>query len=291
MSSKAIVTSALVVTMTMLIGGCAQSSIETSSDAVVTTHSPSDSSSATPAAAGSADQTATTTPSNPLWERFRHVTWGVGKNTPGMDVGIPNPAGWYEAAMGPQTNEKVLYLTYDDGPLPGPTDQILAELRTHNVKATFFVLGRQVVRHPQYIKKITADGNIIANHTYDHRNLVYSKPTEIREQLTRTASLVGPAMGPCMRPPGGMIDRMAAKEITGLGIVPILWTGHNQDWAPPSQAKMIDMLKQATAPGAIILMHDTSSKSGTVEVTRQMIPWWKEQGYRFDTIPACRPAP
>jgi peptidoglycan/xylan/chitin deacetylase (PgdA/CDA1 family) len=190
--------------------------------------------------------------------------------------------------MGPRTNEKVLYLTYDDGPMPGPTDQILAELRAQDVKATFFVLGRQVAQHPQYIRKIVDDGHLIANHTYDHRNLVYSKPTAIRTQLTRTANLVGADMGPCMRPPGGMIDRQAARQITSLGIVPVLWTGHNQDWAPPPKRKMIEMLKQATGPGAIILLHDTSTKSGTVDVTRQMIPWWKAQGYRFETIPACR---
>ena len=237
--------------------------------------------------AASSAAVATPTPNSPA-SMAATVKWGDGKNPPGMKIGIPNPPGWYEAAFGARTTEKVLYLTYDDGPYPATTDRILKILADNDAKATFFILGRQVDAFPGYVKKITAAGHALGNHTQNHDNLALDKPAKIRKQLTDVEQRVGPTLGKCMRPPGGFIDDQAGAVITGMGLVPILWTGHAQDWAPPATARMIEMLKEATAPGAVILLHDSADKERTIAASEVMIPWWKKHGYRLETIPACR---
>ena len=123
-----------------------------------------------------------------------------------MAEGNPNPPGWYEAAFGKRTTEKVLYLTYDDGPYPTTTNKILKLLAANDAKATFFVLGRQVDVFPTYADKIVAAGHALGNHTQDHENLATRGPTVIRKQLTSVQKSVGPSLGNCMRPPGGFID-------------------------------------------------------------------------------------
>jgi len=236
-------------------------------------------------AAGAQDPTDT---SVPVAQRYASFQWGSAKTTPGKDIGIPSPPGWYEAAFGPRTDEKVIYLTYDDGPHPATTDRILKLLAKSDAKATFFVNGRHVVQHPGYLDKITAQGHAIANHTQDHENLAAKSKRVIKQQLTGVVKAVGPTLGDCMRPPGGMINQRAGRTITEMGIVPIMWTGHAQDWAPPPVSRMVEMLKEATEPGAVILLHDSANMEPTVATSAIMIPWWTKQGYRLETIPACR---
>ena len=191
-------------------------------------------------------------------------------------------------AFGPRTTDKVIYLTYDDGPHPATTDRILNLLAKSNAKATFFVNGRHVDQHPTYLKKVTAQGHALGNHTQDHENLAAKNKRIIRQQLTDVVDSVGPTLGDCMRPPGGMINQRAGRTITEMGIVPIMWTGHAQDWAPPPVSRMVQMLKEATEPGAVILLHDSANMEPTVATSAIMIPWWTKQGYRLETIPACR---
>lgn len=232
--------------------------------------------------------TAPSNTANTTEKAFAQVRWGNGITTPGMDIGIPNPAGWYDAAFGSRPKEKVLYLTYDDGPYPPTTNKVLKMLADNDAKATFFVLGRQVDLYPGYVGKITTAGNALGNHTQDHANLARSGPARIRKQLTDVQKRVGPSLGNCMRPPGGFIDDQAGAVITKMGLTPIMWTGHAQDWAPPSTERMVQMLKDATSPGAVILLHDSADKGQTLAASAVMIPWWKKQGYRLETIPACR---
>ena len=225
---------------------------------------------------------------SPVAQRYASFDWGSAKTTPGRAVGIPSPPGWYEAAFGPRTTDKVIYLTYDDGPHPATTDRILNLLAKSNAKATFFVNGRHVDQHPTYLKKVTAQGHALGNHTQDHENLAAKNKRIIRQQLTDVVDSVGPTLGDCMRPPGGMINQRAGRTITEMGIVPIMWTGHAQDWAPPPVSRMVQMLKEATEPGAVILLHDSANMEPTVATSAIMIPWWTKQGYRLETIPACR---
>lgn len=216
------------------------------------------------------------------------VQWGDGRSAPGMKQGVPNPPGWYQAAFGPRTTEKILYLTYDDGPWPPYTDQILGLLAANGAKATFFVTGQQAQAHPDYPPRIIAGGNAIGDHTMTHADLVALPKSEVRRELTQVQRIVGSDLGKCMRPPYGLIDNKVAAVSQELGLTPILWTGHAQDWSPPSLPRMVELLKAATQPGAVILLHDSAGKERTVEATKIMLPWWREQGYKLETVPACR---
>lgn len=265
-----------------LLGACSLTGSQAASDASA---EPQPASSGLPSPTGPAQAS---DESVGLEQQFANVKWGNGITTRGMDVGVPDPTGWYEAAFGPRVKEKILYLTYDDGPYPPTTNRVLKLLADNDAKATFFILGRQVDVYPGYVKKITAAGHALGNHTQDHENLARRGPARIRKQLTDVQQRVGSQLGNCMRPPGGFIDRQAGTVITKMGITPILWTGHAQDWAPPSADRMIRMLKEATSPGAVILLHDSADKEQTLAASAVMIPWWKKRGYRLETIPACR---
>ena len=248
---------------------------------------------------GTANQSVPTTPNNNSGSASPDVSpedwlttvdWSGGRDVAGMADGVPNPAGWYRAAFGGPSQDKVLYLTFDDGPWPPTTDAILNALAANQANATFFVVGNQVRAHPEYVQQILDQGHAIGNHTMTHADLIASSREEVRAELSDTTKLVGSSrMGDCMRPPYGLIDQKVAAVAHSLNLMPILWTGHAQDWDPPGADQMIQMLKDATHPGAVILLHDGGGdKPQTVSVVKQMLPWWKQQGYTFATVPACR---
>jgi peptidoglycan/xylan/chitin deacetylase (PgdA/CDA1 family) len=205
-----------------------------------------------------------------------------------MSNGVPNPPDWYTAAFGPRTTEKVLYLTYDDGPWPPYTDQVLSLLAENDAKATFFVTGNQAQQHPSHLQRIIEGGHAIGDHSTTHADLVGLNRDQIRAELGKVKKIVGPSLGACMRPPYGLIDTKVAEVSADLNLMPILWTAHAQDWAPGTVSEMVEMLKKGTEPGAVILLHDSAGKEKTISATRQMLPWWTSQGYRFETVPACR---
>lgn len=205
-----------------------------------------------------------------------------------MPSGVPSPSGWYPAAFGDhKPHGKVLYLTFDDGPAPDTTPQVLSMLKAHDAQATFFVTG-WAGKYKSLIRKIYARGHALGNHTRNHVDLVAASPSTIKKQLKYVNSAVGPVMGNCIRPPFGLIDREAGAVIEKMGMIPVLWTGHAQDWNPPGVDKMEQMLKAATKPGAVILLHDSKDHPKTLAVLKRMLPWWSAQGYRFESVPACR---
>lgn len=217
------------------------------------------------------------------------VVWGDGRNAPGMKEGVPNPAGWYDRAFGGSTTEKVIYLTFDDGPRQPYTSQVLALLARYRAKATFFVLGQQARELPALIAAEARAGHAIGDHTWDHADLIGLSDAKVRDELASVQRQVGSALGPCMRPPYGLVDERVAGIAFSLGLTPILWTAHAQDWDQPPVDRMVAALQRGTKPGAVILLHDGGgSRDHTVAAVGRMLPWWQSQGYRLETVPACR---
>lgn len=237
----------------------------------------------------SASASATTASASPSPTVTRvPVEWGDGLNPPGMSQGVPNPTGWYTNAFGPRTKEKVIYLTFDDGPWPPYTEQILKLLAQHNAKATFFVVGQQARQYPQLITAEHEAGNAIGNHTNTHPQLTSLSTEQVTHELTATDKAVGADMGGCMRPPYGLVSQKVADAAGKLGLVPVLWTAHADDWDQPPVTKMISALKRGTEPGAVFLLHDGGGpRSHTVEAVKEMLPWWKQEGYSFGLVPVC----
>ncbi len=201
-------------------------------------------------------------------------------------------------------NERVIALTYDDGPNPPYTNRILDVLRAEHVHATFFVVGRAVQAYPGVVRREFDDGNAIGNHTWNHGHLVLYDEGTLRRTLQRTDAAIFAATGAhtrLMRPPFGSRDWLVLGEVRKLGYIPVMWSVPlANDWEyPPSRLIAARVLRYAD-DGAIITLHDGNrgivcahsrlqarvcDRSSDVEATRLIVDALKERGYRFVTIP------
>ncbi|MCH9815993.1 MAG: polysaccharide deacetylase family protein [Actinomycetia bacterium] len=185
--------------------------------------------------------------------------------------------------------QKVIYLTFDDGPWTPYTEEILAILREHKAKATFFVVGDMAQHRPDLVKRIHREGHALGNHTQGHPDLTKLTPDEVRAQISAPATSVGKHLGPCMRPPYGAINKEIRAISRDLGYTPVRWNVHVDDWEKPSAAKMVAEMKDATADGLNLLLHDGGGeRSNTVAAVREIVPYWVKQGYQLQTLPICR---
>lgn len=216
------------------------------------------------------------------------VEWNKGSGPARMSKGLPNPPGWYGAAVGPRTDKRILYLTFDDGPAPA-TGSLLRSLRRHDARATFFVSGQAAAAAPDVIERMHRDGHAVGNHTWTHPRLTELPAQTIAHQLLTPARRIHPALDPCMRPPFGLINARVARVALRAGFQPVMWTAHIDDWNRHSQRWTVRTLRRATEPGAVILMHDTHA--ATVAAVRTMLPRWEQRGYRFAMVPVCTSGP
>jgi len=214
------------------------------------------------------------------------VKWNKGSGPAQMAKGLPNPPGWYRAAVGPRSKDKVLYLTFDDGP-SAYTASLLKALDSYDAKATFFVTGNAGM-HKKQVRRMARAGHAIGNHTYNHLRLTQLSDAAIRDELRRTAKVVGPVMGACMRPPYGATNDRVKAVTTDEGYKSILWDFWAEDWNQPPIPQFLESLETATEDGSVILLHDGGGdRPNTVEAMRQMLPRWTKQGYTFQALPAC----
>ena len=183
---------------------------------------------------------------------------------------------------------KPIALTFDDGPWPNTTGQVLNILKKNNVKATFFVVGRQVQIYPQLVKRIVADRHTIANHTWSHQYHRYNAAGAASE-INKTADLVYKLTGvktTLFRPPGGILNNGLATYAQQKKYAVVMWSADSQDWHYYSSKIMLNrVLKQASA-GGIVLLHDGGGdRSKTVQALPQLIAQLKKRGYKFVTVP------
>lgn len=209
-------------------------------------------------------------------------------------------------------DRRVVALTYDDGPNPPYTDQILAVLRAEHVRATFFVVGRAVAAYPGVVKQEAADGDAIGNHTWSHGHLVLYDAGGLRRTLQRTDAAIYAATKEhtrIMRPPFGGRDWLVLDEARELGYTPVMWSVPlANDWEDPPARVIASRVLRYAGDGAIIALHDgnrgivcadarvsprTCDRSADVEATRLIVEALKREGYRFVTIPELlqMPAP
>lgn len=201
-------------------------------------------------------------------------------------------------------NQRVVALTYDDGPNPPYTAQILSVLRDEHVHATFFVVGRAVQAYPQLVRRAYADGNAIGNHTWSHEHLVLDDASSLRQTLERTDDAIYAATGArtqIMRPPYGGRDWLVLNEVRRLGYTPVMWSVPlAKDWEYPPGTVIAARVLRYVGDGSIIDLHDGNrgivcarqrvsphvcDRSSDVDATRLIIEELKRRGYRFVTIP------
>ena len=190
-------------------------------------------------------------------------------------------------------DEPRVALSFDDGPTEPHTSQILAVLRDHGVKATFFMLGANVDRHPGTVRRLIADGHEVGNHTYDHGVLPLKGPRAIRRAIRQGNDAVARAAGvrPALfRPPHGFrnpwVDRIARNE----GCEPVAWTLGVFDTACPGSEVIRARVAAGLANGGIILLHDgrgaepDADASQVVEALPGIIADAQARGMSFATV-------
>lgn len=184
--------------------------------------------------------------------------------------------------------EKVIALTFDDGPWQGTTAQILDILKKNNIKATFFVVGQVLQQHPELGRRVVNEGHVIANHTWHHWYHAFS-PQAAAFEIDKTSELIREITGvktTLFRPPGGMLHNGLANYAKAQKQAVVLWSSDSNDYKQPSVPKLISNVMRDAKPGGIVLMHDGGgNRSHTVQALPQIINNFRKQGYRFATVP------
>lgn len=185
-----------------------------------------------------------------------------------------------------RTSEKVIAITFDDGPHPQNTPRLLDMLKERGVRATFYVVGNMVRFNPQILRRMVAEGHEIGNHTVTHGTLSRMSDEGLRSELSRAHQQILAATGippRSMRPPGGAI-RKEQKELMlrEYGYPTILWSVDPRDWQRPGVDVVAQRLIDGAAPGGILLVHDLHKP--TVDAMPQTLDALLAQGYRFVTI-------
>lgn len=190
-------------------------------------------------------------------------------------------------ATPPAGAEKVIALTFDDGPWTTTTEQILNILKQNNIKATFYWVGQAIQENPDIAKKVVAAGHAIGNHTWRHLMDDLDEPTAVQE-LSNTAKLIYQATGArthLMRPPGGNLSGELVNYAKKKGYLVTMWSADTSDYYV-STPLIIDNALRDAKPGGIVLMHDGGGdRTQTVEALPQIISSLRRQGYKFVTVP------
>lgn len=168
---------------------------------------------------------------------------------------------WLFPALYRVKGKQSLFFTFDDGPCPETTRQILAILREHGIKATFFVVGDNIVRHPDLMREIISEGHQIGNHTMHHTD-GFDVPTSeyIRdiEECQRLIETFTTQQVKFMRPPHGHIRWSEMSRLRRLGYTIVQWDVIAHDWeADRSVSSVVDIVRRYSRPGSIIVLHDS----------------------------------
>lgn len=173
-------------------------------------------------------------------------------------------------------------LTFDDGPHPVYTAQLLDELKKRDVKATFFVTGEHAELHPDLIKRMHDEGHLIGNHTYSHIQLTASNNSQFKEELIQTNEILHEITGAevqYVRPPYGSWDK---KFETDLNMFPVLWNVDPLDWCTANADLVASTILSKITDNDIILLHDYYDTS--VEAAIMVVDELTQQGYEFVTV-------
>lgn len=182
-----------------------------------------------------------------------------------------------------------LALTFDDGPSPLYTPQILAILQHYHVNATFFCVGQLVQANPALVREVHNAGQLIANHTWDHANLATFTPATIRGELRSTTAVIAQTLRetplPIFRPPYGAINGVVRFVAAQMGLLPVMWNVDTNDWRLPGSQRIINTALIGADNGAIILMHDGGgNRAQTVLALPTIITVLRARGFKFVTI-------
>ncbi|MFH8384068.1 polysaccharide deacetylase family protein [Kitasatospora sp. NPDC018058] len=184
---------------------------------------------------------------------------------------------------------RVVALTIDDGPDPRYTPAVLALLERYGIRATFFLIGENVVEHAALVREIADRGHHIGNHTWTHPDLRHMTEVAVRDELERTSDLLQRTAGrqpTWFRAPGGDWSPVSLKVTADLGMRNMAWSVDPRDWARPGTSAITDRILKDVRPGAIVLNHDGGGdRSQTVAAMKVYLPVLIDSGYLFTAPP------
>ena len=179
-------------------------------------------------------------------------------------------------------------LTFDDGPNPYYTPQILAILQKYGVRATFFDIGYLVADYPNIVRMEYDQQNVVANHSWSHPVLTKLSAQEIHSQLTSTTNSIQAAIGvqpTFFRPPYGAVNSTVLTQASNLHYTTVMWNGTAEDWSLPGVKDIVSKTLSYARNGAILLLHDGGgNRAQTVSALPIIITTIKSRGFKFVTI-------
>lgn len=188
------------------------------------------------------------------------------------------------------TSEKVIALTYDDGPYPPYTNQLLDVLNSHKIKATFFLIGRNIEKHPEIVREIGSRGDELANHSYSHKDMMFKPNDFLVSEIEKTDKLLEDLgvkqESISFRPPWGRRFLVLSYLVAQMHKKLIMWDVDSYDYEPKLTADDIanQVIKKARS-GSIVVMHDGGGdRSRTVAATDKIVKVLQSQGYSFKTV-------
>ncbi len=186
------------------------------------------------------------------------------------------------------SKEKAIALTFDDGPWPRSTLQILKILKKDNIKATFFMVGQPLQEYPQIAQQVVLDGHAIANHTWSHSYRHFS-PAGAAREIEDTEALIYKVTGvkpAIFRPPGGVMTNGVVDYAKKHKYFVAMWSADSTDYRRPSVPRLVRNVLKDAKPGGMVLMHDGGGdRTHTVTALPIIISELKKRGYKFVTIP------
>jgi peptidoglycan/xylan/chitin deacetylase (PgdA/CDA1 family) len=202
---------------------------------------------------------------------------------------------WFGKAFhGLPRGSKQIALTFDDGPNDPHTLNLLEVLAKHNVRATFFLIGRFVCQRQDIVREIAKQGHVIGNHTFTHPLLSLQSAARIRKEIGDCGRAITDAVGEhstLFRPPWGARRPAVLRIVRQLGLEPIMWNVTGYDWNAPSTEYVEKKVTARIRGGDVVLLHDGShaafgaDRSKTVEVIDRLIRRYEAEGREFVTIP------
>lgn len=224
----------------------------------------------------------------------KNENWGLGfgaEGKPPTGNASAEELKQYNAYFIGDTNQNDIYLTFDCGYENGNTEPILDALKKHNVKATFFVVGNFLETSPELVKRMVEEGHIVGNHTYHHLDMSSISSTESFgkevgdvEQLFQ--NITGMQMCKYYRPPQGKYSVENLKMAQDMGYTTFFWSLAYVDWyqdKQPTKEEAFNKLLKRIHPGAIVLLHSTSSTNA--QILDELLTKWEEMGYTIKPLP------
>ncbi|MDE6601160.1 MAG: polysaccharide deacetylase family protein [Lachnospiraceae bacterium] len=205
----------------------------------------------------------------------------------GMATGGIGPADADECITSVMNEEEAvdslkIAITFDDGPHPYYTEQLLDGLKERGAKASFFVMGKQAEAYPELVLRMHEEGHLVGNHTYSHVQLGENNRETFKAELVRTNELLSGITGEepqYVRPPYGSWDKSFETE---LMMIPVLWTIDPMDWCSSDVSGIVRKVTKNAEENAVILLHD--EYKSTVTAALEIVDILQKQGYEFVTV-------